>query len=242
MHQEAISSVIRKYLWQALRLPPHLKVSKTSYFAQQTSLGALGRGSGLADRLSSVITSTAFFPPTIPQKNVPLILKSIFLSSITHCFQSYAVATCGAWWAPKALFTPCEAYGYPVMTHTHTHIQGEEEKYCLAKILEIDFFGSCGNSAQTQILEFKSTCQRKQERGVYVPCGMQRFLYRIATSYFLTVSYCPLPFVREKLTGGWKRPVTADILKGSSLWRVKGGFYLFSIQLVFNVSLWLSAF
>lgn len=44
--------------------------------------------------------------------------------------------------------------------------------------------------------------------------------------------------------GSWKRPVTADILKGSSLERVKGGFFLFNIQLgnVFNVWLWLSAF
>lgn len=50
MHQEAISSVIRKYLWQALRLPFfffHLKVLKTSYFAQQTSLGRSAGGPDL---------------------------------------------------------------------------------------------------------------------------------------------------------------------------------------------------
>lgn len=128
MHQEAISTVIRKYLWQALKLSFfHLKVLKTSYFAQQTSLGA---PQGV--RTCWPPQPGDYLDSIFPQK-CPFDSPKHFLSSITHYFQSYAVATCGVWWAPEALFTPSEVYGHLGMdTHTHMnrmHIGGGSKKY-----------------------------------------------------------------------------------------------------------------
>lgn len=107
MHQEAISSMIRKFHWQALRLSFfHPKVLKTSYFSQQTSLGTQqGVQTCWPPQPSDYLDSI------FPQK-CPFDSQKYFLSSITHNFQSYAVATCGVWWAPQALFTPSEAYGH----------------------------------------------------------------------------------------------------------------------------------
>lgn len=48
--------------------------------------------------------------------------QNIFLSSITHDFQSCAVTTRSAWWSPQALFTPL-AVCVGICTRTHTHIQ-----------------------------------------------------------------------------------------------------------------------
>lgn len=128
MHQEPISSMIRKYLWQALKLFFfHLKALKTSYFAHQTSL-ALSRGAGLADRLSPVITSTAF------SKKCPFDSQNIFFPPLPTTFKVMQLLPAVSDGHHKLCLHPLrlvDIWDGDTHTHIHTHKEKERDRFGL---------------------------------------------------------------------------------------------------------------
>lgn len=179
-----------------------------------------------------------FSPP--PQKNVPLILKSIFFPPLPTAFKVMLLLPAVPDGHKKLCLHPTRLVGIQGRTHTHTqvHIEGGERKYWvwLVKSVKSIFFFSF------MLLEILGRFKPLNSNSSVNIAGKGRLrstrnaaLTNIWTCHFLVI-HCVLlpPAVRRgKVTGGLKAesgPVTADVLKGSSLWRVKRGVFFLSLQ------------